>query len=199
MKPWIAAGVVILCLSATTARAENGTLVIDVGPFTSEVELKDKIQKQLESGGIEWGQTGNRIVFTTVNKRFLNFDIAQFTRYGTQKSLDLPEGDYVLTCVGLVPHTAFSPEKILSKGGYFNEGILTVHVKSGATATLKIRPVIRKQSTLFLKLYMPELMTTVEQDGGTSAEISLNAESEKSVKWDDYAGDLKFKAGAAAK
>ena len=93
MKPWIAAGVVALCLSAATARAENGTLVVDVGPFTSEVELKDKIQKQLESGGIEWGQAGNRIVFTTVNKRFLNFDIAQFTRYGTQKLLELPEGD----------------------------------------------------------------------------------------------------------
>jgi hypothetical protein len=199
MKAWIAAGVFVLCLSAGTARAADGTLLVDVGPFTSEVELKDKIRTQLESGGIEWGQAGTRIVFTTVNKRFLNFDIAQFTRYGTQKALQLPEGDYQLTCVGLVPHTAFSPEKVLSKGGYFNEGILTLHVAAGGTTTLRIRPVIRKQGTLFLKFYMPELMATVEQDGGTTAEVSLNAESEKSTKWDDYAGDLKFKAGAAAK
>lgn len=184
---------VALFFVSTLAKAENGTLLLDVAPFTSEIKLKKKIQDQLESGGVEWGQAGNRIVFSLINKRFLNFDINEFTRYGMQKSLDLPEGDYQVTCVGLIMHTAFSPAKVLSKGAYFNENILTVHIAAGKTTSLKIAPVIRKQSTVFVKFFMPDLLASTVMDGTESAQVSLNAQTDKSIKWDDYQGDLKFK------
>ena len=196
MKRVFAQVVFVFMVTVGIANADNGILLVDVAPFKSEIELKKKIQAQLESGGIEWGQTGNRIVFTTVNKRFINFDVNQFTRYGTQKSLELPAGDYLITCAGLVVHTAFSPEKILSKGGYFNENIVTAHVEAGKTTTLKIEPVIRKQNTVFMSFFMPDLLTSTILDGTESEQVSLNAQTDKSIKWDDYSGDLKFKAAS---
>lgn len=185
----------VILVGAVTAQAETatGTLLVDIAPFTSEITLKKKVQKQLESGGLEWGQGGSRIVFTMVNKRFVNFDLPEFTRFGTQKSLDVPAGDYTITCIGLVFHTAFSPEKVLSKGGYFNENLMTVHIDAGKTSTLRILPIIRKQATFFLNFFVPELLTSTIVDGTESAQVSLNAQTEHSIKWDDYSGDLKFR------
>ena len=176
------------------AETPTGTLMVDIAPFTSEITLKKKVQAQLESGSIEWGQANNRVVFTMVNKRFVNFDLPEFTRYGSQKSLELPAGDYTITCIGLVFHTAFSPEKVLGKGGYFNENVMTVHVDAGKTTTLKIEPIIRKQATFFLSFFVPELLASTIVEGTESPQISLNAQTDHSIKWDDYSGDLKFRA-----
>ncbi|HMB56770.1 MAG TPA: hypothetical protein VKM35_06135 [Arenimonas sp.] len=57
---------------AASAQQTTGTLVVDIPAFTSEITLKPKIKSQLDSGGLEWGQTGDRIVFTLLNKRFVN-------------------------------------------------------------------------------------------------------------------------------
>ena len=184
----------VVLVGTSTAQAETGTLLVDIAPFTSEIKLKKKIQTQLESGGIEWGQGSNRIVFTMVNKRFVNFDLPEFTRFGTQKSLELQAGDYTVTCIGLVFHTAFSPEKVLSKGGYFNENLMTVHIDAGKITTLKILPIIRKQATFFLNFFVPELLASTIVDGTESAQVSLNAQTEHSIKWDDYSEDLKFRS-----
>jgi hypothetical protein len=180
----------------TPAAPATGTLQLEIAAFTSEVTLKPKIQTQLASGGIEWGQKGDRIVFTYVNKRFLNFDIPYLTRFGETRKLELPEGDYAVTCVGFLPATAFSVEKALSKGAYFNRNVMTVHVAVGKTTTLTMKPVIRKQATFFLTFFMPEMLTSSTLDGVTSPEISLNEKSTASVKWDDYVGDLKFQPGS---
>lgn len=177
----------------TPAPVATGTLVVDIPAFTSEVKLKSKIQRQLESGGIEWGQKDDRIVFTMVNKRFVNFDIPNFTRYGETKELQLPPGEYRITCVGLVMHTAFSPEAVLNKGGYFNEDVMTVRIEAGKTTTLKVQPIIRKQGTFFLNFFVPEMLATTTMDGITSEPVSLNAQTDKSIKWPAYQGDLKFK------
>ena len=40
---------------------------------------------------------------------------------------------------------------------------------------------------------MPEYLATATLDGAASPEVSLNSRNEKSVAWDDYHGDLKFK------
>jgi hypothetical protein len=40
---------------------------------------------------------------------------------------------------------------------------------------------------------MPEYLASVALDGAASPEVSLNSRTEKSVSWDDYHGDLKFK------
>jgi hypothetical protein len=176
----------------TPTTPATGTLQLEIAAFTSEIALKPKIQTQLASGGIEWGQKGDRIIFTYVNKRFLNFDIPFLTRFGETRKLELPEGDYSITCVGFLPATAFSVEKALSKGAYFNNNIMTVHVAAGKTTTLTMKPVIRKKSTFLLAFFIPDMLTSGTLDGITSPEISINEKSATSVKWDDYVGDLKF-------
>lgn len=203
--PMVAAG-------SSAPGAGSGVLVVDVKPFESEIQLKEKVQRQLASGGLEWGQQGDRVVFSMVNKRYLSFDLQYLTRYGEQRRLELPAGEYHVTGIGFIIKTAFSPEKMLSKGAFFNEDILRLHVEPGRTTTLTIRPMIRKQSTMFLKFFVPELLAHVTIDGpvttgigggesgaeSTAADISLNAELPTSVRWDDYHGDLKFVPSSAA-
>lgn len=183
-----------MALSSGLAMAQQamGKLVVDIQPFTSEVKLKKKIETTLKSGGIEWGAKDGQVVITAVNKRFVNFDIPNFTRYGTQTTIDLPAGDYSITTVGLIPSTAFSPEKILAKGGYFNVDVMSFRIEPEKTTTISIRPVIQKSSTLFLKFFIPELLTTISHEGVTSPEVSILEKSDKTVAWPDYSGSLKF-------
>lgn len=180
---------------STVAGAEQGTgkLLVDIQPFSSEIELKEKVKTQLESGGLEWGVKDGLMVFTMVNKRFINFDLPNFTRYGNQVSLDAPAGGYSVTGIGLIPSTAFSVEKILAKGAYVNEKTMAFTVEEGKTVTVKVRPVIRKNATFFMNYFMPELLVSVKPDGGEfGPEISIIAKTEASVVWPAYNGPLKF-------
>jgi len=43
---------------------------------------------------------------------------------------------------------------------------------------------------------MPDLLTSKILDGTESEQVSLTAQTDKSIKWDDYNGDLKFKAAS---
>ena len=186
-----------LALSALPVFAQQamGKLLLDMQAFTSEVKLKPKIETTLKSGGLEWGAKDGRVVFSIVNKRFVNFDMPNFSRYGTQTTIDLPVGDYTVTGIGLIPSTAFSPEKILAKGAYFNENIMSLRIEADKTTKVTIRPIIQKNATFFLNVFMPELLTTITSpDGVTSSEVSIAAKNEKSLPWSSYGGDLKFKA-----
>jgi len=177
------------------AQQATGKLKVVIEPFSSEIQLKKKIQTQLESGGLEWGAKDGLLVFTMVNKRFINFDLPQFTRYGTDVTMDLPAGDYSVTGIGLIPSTAFSPEKILAKGAYFNEKVMAYRVEEGKTVTVKVRPVIRKNATFFLNFYLPELLVSIAQEGEEfGQEVSVVAKTESSVDWPAYNGPLKFQA-----
>ena len=86
-----------------------------------------------------------------------------------------------------------SVEKVLSKGAFFNENVLAFQIVDGKVTTLDIKPTIRASSGFFLKLFMPEYLATVTSDGAVTQQVSLNSRTEKSVSWDDYHGDLKFK------
>lgn len=180
------------------AQEAKGTLVFDVKPFTSEVELKDKIRKQLETGGIEWGAADGQLVITTLNKRFIRFDLPNMTRYGENKSLELEPGTYRLTCAGFLPEGGFSVEKAIKKGAYFNLDIQTFDVVAGKTTTLEVYPAIRKTSTFLLKFYTPDLLVKVIEDGVFKSEHVINARTDSSIAWDDYNGPLKFTAEPAA-
>jgi hypothetical protein len=81
-------------------------------------------------------------------------------------------------------------EKALSKGAYFNVDVLTFEIRAGETTTLEVLPAITKESTFFIKFFLPQLLVKVagSQDPG----IVINARTDKSVAWDDYQGDLKF-------
>jgi hypothetical protein len=184
--------VLLVCALPLPAFAD-GTLAINVGPFTSEVKLKDKIRKQLEGGGMEWGYANNRLVVTSVNKQFVGPVIDHLTRFGTNASLTLPAGDYQISCVGMLYDGGLSVEKVLSKGAFFNENVLAFQIVDGKVTTLDIKPTIRASSGFFLKLFMPEYLATVTSDGAVTQQVSLNSRTEKSVSWDDYHGDLKFK------
>jgi hypothetical protein len=178
---------------ASPAAFADGTLQIKVAEFTSEVKLKDKIRKQLEGGGLEWGYANNRLVVTSVNKQFVGATIDHLTRFGTNYDLTLPAGDYVISCVGLLYEGGMSVNKVLSKGGYFNENVMTFRIEDGQVTTLDIRPVIRASSGMLLKFFMPEYIAKTTLNGVESSEVSLNQRGDKSIAWDDYNGDLKFK------
>ncbi|MBL8299708.1 MAG: hypothetical protein JNN30_15335 [Rhodanobacteraceae bacterium] len=186
--------VLALTSLSVCAQQATGTLNFEVKPFTSEVELKPKIQSQLESGGIEWGVKDGQVVITMVNKRFVDFDISHMTRFGKSEQVTLPAGNYRVTAIGLEMHTAFSVEKVLNKGAYVNEDVLSFSIEEGKTTTLSVLPVIRKDMTFFVKWYMPALLTSVVTDAGSGSEKVINARGEGSIAWPKYSGALKFVA-----
>ena len=190
----VLAAVFFLAAQAVNAQQATGTLVFDVKPFTSEVTLKKKIQQQLESGGIEWGLKDGQLVVTLVNKRFIDFDISHMTRFGKSEQLQLPPGEYRLTAIGMEMHTAFSVDKVLAKGAFFNENVITFRIEEGKTTTLSINPVIRKDMTFLINWYMPALMTTVSSDAGSTEERAINLRGPDSIAWPNYNGPLKFKS-----
>ena len=181
--------------SIACAQQQTGKLRVEIQPFSSEIELKEKVKKQLESGGLEWGAKDGQLVFTMVNKRFINFDLPHFTRYGADETIELPAGEYTVTGIGLIPSTAFSPEKILAKGAYFNEQVMAFTIEEGKTTTVKVRPVIRKNATFFLNYFLPELLVSIAREGAEfGPEVSIIAKTESSVPWPAYNGPLKFQA-----
>ena len=184
---------VLVGSAAPMAAHADGTLTINIAPFVSEVKLKDKVRKQLEGGGMEWGQAGDRLVVTTLNKQYVGPTINQLTRFGTSANLMLPPGEYHISCVGLLYEGGLSVAKVLSKGGYFNENVMTFRIEEGQITTLDVRPVIRASSGMLLKVFMPEYIAKTTLNGEVSSDVSLNARGEKSIAWDDYNGDLKFK------
>ena len=72
----------MVCSGNAHAQQETGKLVVDVAPFTSERELPKKVDKQLRSGGLEWGVKDGLVVFTMVAKQFIDYPINHMTRYG---------------------------------------------------------------------------------------------------------------------
>ncbi len=171
----------------------NGRLVVDIKEFSSEVVLKKKIEDLLKSGGLEWGAKDGMVVFTMVSKRFVNFDMPNFTRYGTQTEIELPAGNYSITGIGFIPTTSFSAEKALNKGAYINDKVMSFTLQPGKTTTISVKPIIQKNATFFINFFLPELLTSITSDGVTGSPVSVIAKTEASLPWATYTGPLKFK------
>ena len=195
-KYWTGAllALAMVCSGNAHAQQETGKLVVDVAPFTSERELPKKVDKQLRSGGLEWGVKDGLVVFTMVAKQFIDYPINHMTRYGQSETLDLPAGDYRITGIGLEMTTSFSVQKILDKGAYVNEDVMTFRIEPGQTTTLHIKPVIYKDATFAVNFWMPTLMASVATADGTATETALNKRIETSIAWPQYKGPLKFVA-----
>ncbi|GAB2670264.1 hypothetical protein [Arenimonas aestuarii] len=191
---WLVPLLALVLGRPVAAQEATGTLVVQVKPFTSEIELKKKVQAQLESGGLEWGLQDGLMVVTMVNKRFIDFNVNHMTRYGSEETLQLPPGDYRITGIGLEMVTAFSPEKMLDKGAFLNEDVLSFRIEEGKTTTVEINPIIRKDMTFLIKWYVPALMTRVVTEDGAGEEVAINLRSDQSLPWRDYSGPLKFTA-----
>jgi hypothetical protein len=181
-------------LCTVSAQAATGTLAFDVKPFTSAVKLKEKIENRLKTGGIEWGAADGQLVITTVNKRFLRFDVPNMTRYGESKTLELAPGTYTLHAPSFIPEGGLSVEKALAKGAFFNLDLLTFEIAEGRTTTLEVHPTIQSESTFLLKFFMPQLLVKVVEDGVVRQELVINERTDKSIAWNDYSGPLKFTA-----
>lgn len=196
MKFWTGAlmALALFCSRNAAAQQETGKLVVDVGPFTSEKELPRKVDKQLRNGGLEWGVKDGLVVFTMVAKQFIDYPINHMTRYGQSETLDLPAGDYRITGIGLEMTTAFSVQKILDKGAFVNEDVMSFRIEPGQTTTLHIKPVIYKDATFAVNFWMPTLVASVETAGDVAAETALNKRTDKSIPWPAYHGPLKFVA-----
>ncbi|KAF1723110.1 hypothetical protein [Pseudoxanthomonas wuyuanensis] len=176
------------------AAAETGTLVVDIKPFTSEKELPKKVARRLQSGALEWGIRDRQLVFTLVNKQFIDFPISHMTRYGQQETLSLPAGEYKVTGIGLDMTTSFSVEKVLERGAFVNEDVLVFRIEPGKTTTLSINPIIRRDATFAVNFWMPTLMTRAVTETEDMPESALNTRGPSSIAWPDYTGPLKFVA-----
>jgi hypothetical protein len=196
LKFWLATTLALSMLFSRSAFAQQaGQLVVDVSPFTSEQTLPKKVDKQLRSGGIEWGVKDGLLVFTMVAKQFIDYPINHMTRYGQSETIELPAGDYRITGIGLEMTTAFSVQKILDKGAYVNEDVVAFRIEPGQTTTLHIKPVIYKDATFAVNFWMPTLMASLSTNGDSaSPEIALNKRLPTSIRWPDYKGPLKFVA-----
>lgn len=176
------------------AGAGTGTLVVDIKPFTSEKELPKKVDEQLKSGALEWGVRDGQVVFSLVNKRFIDFPLNYMTRYGQQETVSLPAGDYRVTGVGLEMTTSFSVKKVLERGAFVNEDVVTFRIEPGKTTTLSVNPVIRRDATFAVNFWMPTLMARVVTEAGETPETALNTRGASSIAWPQYTGPLKFVA-----
>jgi hypothetical protein len=179
-------------LPATNNSQGVGKLIVSIEEFTSEITLKSKVETTLKSGGLEWGAKNGQVVFTMVNKRFVNFDMPNFTRYASKTEIELPAGDYSITGIGLHMSTAFSPEKILNKGAFINNDVFSFKLEAGKIVTVKIRPVIKKDATFFLNFFVPDLMTSIDENGTYGEEKNMVAKTDASLPWATYTGPLKF-------
>ncbi|WP_368564282.1 hypothetical protein [Pseudoxanthomonas sp. UTMC 1351] len=176
------------------AATGTGTLVVDIKPFSSEKELPKKVDKQLKNGGLEWGIRDGLIVFTMVNKQFIDFPINHMTRYGQSESLTLPAGEYRITGIGLEMTAGFNVQKILDRGAFVNEDVAAFRVEQGKTTTITIDPAIKRDNAFVVNFWMPTLMASIASDSGPAEEKALNVRGERSIAWPNYSGPLKFVA-----
>jgi hypothetical protein len=186
----------VLAAGLATALAQGdeprGSVAFDVKPFTSQVELEEKVRNELASGGIKWGAQDGQLVVSMVNPRFIHFDLPYVTGYGNRREIELPPGVYRLSCVGYIAEGGFSIEKALRKGAYFNLDVLSFRVAAGKTTVLEVEPRVRAHSEAFVKYVLPELLVKVTEDGVAGAEAVINERTGTSVPWDNYEGALKL-------
>jgi hypothetical protein len=198
MKQLAACLVVLSMLAATTlacAQGTTGTLVLDMKSATTDTHLSKGVKNRLENAGLEWGVADGEVVFTIVNKRFVNFNLAQFTRFGEMTTVDVPSGEYKITCIGFVNEGGLlNPEKALDRGAYVNADVVTFRIEPGATTTLSVQPVMQKQAGALVNLFMPDLL--VSPPGGGEP-VRVNVRTESSVPWATYTGPLKLPAAHA--
>lgn len=179
------------------AQEAQGSLVVDLKPFVSDIKLKKKVLKQLEIGALDWGITGNQFVTTLANKRFIDFDIPYMTRYGTSKEIKLKPGKYTISCVGFKYKGGLSVKKVLKKAAFFNIDELNFEIIEGKTTTLEILPKIEKSSSFLMKVFSPDLFATITVDNEIKVKKKIiSIRHENSINWNDYNGPLKFKKGS---
>lgn len=181
-------------VATAVARAEGttGTLVLDMKSATTDTHLSKGVKNRLENAGLEWGVADGKVVFSLVNKKFVSFNLAQFTRFGEMTKVEVPAGEYAVSCIGFVNEGGLlNPEKALDRGAYVNADVVTFRIEAGAITTLAVQPIMQKQAGALVNLFMPDLL--VSPPGGGEP-VRVNARTERSLPWSTYTGPLKAPA-----
>ena len=178
--------------AAAPADTSTGTLVVEITPYTSEKPLPAKIEQQLKSAAVEFGVRDHQVVFSTVAKQFIDFPLSHMVRYGQSETLALPPGEYRITGIGLEVSFGFNVQKILNKGAFVNEDVMSFTIEPGKTTTLVIHSVYGRDTAGLNAFYLPNLMASVRGEAGSTPEQALNVRGEHSIAWPDYHGSLKF-------
>jgi hypothetical protein len=197
LTPWLPPAV-------GSQESSSGTLLVDVKPYESDVDMNKNVRKQLEHAGLEWGVVDHTIVFTLVDKRFVNAELPHMTRYGESKALELKSGDYTITCIGFVlASTSSDVEKSLSSSAFVNENVMTFTISHDRITTVKVLPIFQKQAKRgfrrSISVLVPDLAVSVLGDEAPKAAITINKRTPSSIAWDIYSGPLKFTAGSAGR
>jgi hypothetical protein len=190
----------LFCFNTESIRSQetSGKLIFKALEYTSEAKLKKNIVKQLEHAGILWGHNDTCLIVSLVNRKYVNADLNELTRYGDEKEVELKPGSYTITCIGYILNSVSKDiDVVLSKSAYFNLDILSFEIKSDQTTLIEILPVMQKQVkrgfSSGLKMYLPDYHTKIIENEKVLAEAIINLETDKSIQWDDYNGPLKFK------
>ena len=133
----------------------------------------------------------NQLVVVAVPNSLFDVEISNFSRYGTQQEIELPAGDYTLTCVGLVPSLAWDVPTLLRKSGFINHDVLHFAIKEGETTVLEARTTILKRRAALMPIHFREIVVTVLERGAPVAEAVINTRTASSIAWRDYHGPLK--------
>jgi hypothetical protein len=191
-------GVIALAAAQSLFGQQTGTLVFNLKNYTSDAKLPEKIKKQLEHAGYQWGMVDRTLLIPLVNEKFVKVDALNLTRFGEQKKLELAPGDYTITCIAHEFNSdSTNVDKFLSKNAFFNIDILKFTIMPGKTTTILVSSAYKPQSKWFrlsrLTMYIPEVTVQMLVDGTPAGEPGvINLRTDKSVAWDDYKGPLKF-------
>ena len=182
---------VFLIATNVFASETEGTLLVEVQNYESDVKLKKGIRKQLDRGGLEWAIKGDELVIPFIGTKFVDADPLYTTRWSETDEVSLSPGEYAITFIGYEQKKLFGGiDKVLSKGAYFNERVLTFMIEPGEVTTLQILPRYQKTGSM-LKVFLPALHVKVIRDEAVVQESVITGRTEQSISWDDYTGDLK--------
>ena len=191
-------GLLFLAMTRALPGQDNGTLFVKINPYTSDVKLPKAVEKQLEHAFFQWGMADHTLLIPLVNEKFVKVDTLNLTRFGEQKAVAMPPGNYTITCIAHEFNSnSTSVEKYLSKNAYFNIDVLKFRILPDKTTTIDISPNYKPQTVWFRlskeTMYLPETTVRVFESGVQVGDATvINARTEKSVAWDDYKGPLKF-------
>ena len=165
----------------------SGSLVISLLPYEAEIQLNEGVRAQLDQQGIEWGLVGSDLIVSFVSRRYVAVELPQLTRYGELDTVELPPGDYTITCIGLdVKKPARDFERLLAESAFINKDVVRFSIRPGEATRLELRSEIRKQGGFWLKTFVPRVHATVHDGKGDGRQIVINDRIESSIPWTRY-------------
>jgi hypothetical protein len=183
----------ILCAAQVTDGQPSGTLVVNIHGYDSEIKLKKSVQRQLAHSGVEWGIVGSELLITLVNRSYVAAELPYLTRYGESRSLELPVGEYTISCIGLVVDSVSRDiEAFLARSAFVNKDVLRFSIRAGQSTRLDVHSLIRKQKAgLLVRMFVPQVRVVVQENAESAQGAIISDRTSSSVPWGSYSGPLR--------